>query len=141
MSQVKEIFEDFYKLEMEKKQLLRQMEELRESMTCIGSSSDFSKIRVKTSPPEGARYEELMFKLEEKRAELVKKIMQLEEKQKQIELLIESLENPSERVVMRYRYILGLKFEDIAKEMDYSVQHVYYIHKEAIEKIRVNKSK
>lgn len=137
----KEIFENFYKFEREKKQLQRQIKELQESMLCIGSPSDLSKVRVKTSLSAGARYEELMMKLEEKRAELVDKILQLQEKQKRIETMIESLDNPNERVVMRYRYILGMKFEDIAKEMDYSTQHVYYIHKEAIEKIRVNKSK
>ncbi len=141
MNQVKEIFGSFYKLEMEKKQLQRQMDELSESMTCIGSSSDFSKLRVKSSLPDGARYEEIMIRLEEKRAELVEKIMQLEEKQKQIETMIESLENPNERVVMRYRYIIGLKFEDIASEMDYSVERIYYIHREALNKLKDDSKK
>lgn len=133
---VKQIFGSFYKLEMEKKQLQRQIDELKESMTCIGSTSDFSKVRVKTSSPDGARFEEMMFKLEEKRRLLVDKIIQLEEKQKEIERMIDTLENPNERVVMRYRYIIGLKFEDIAKEMDYSVERIYYIHREALNKLK-----
>lgn len=136
MSQVKEIFGSFYKLEMEKKQLQRQMEELSESMTCIGSATDYSRTRVKSSLPDGAKFEGIMIRLQEKRAELVNKIIQLEEKQKQIETMIESLENPNERVVMRYRYIIGLKFEDIAKEMDYSVERIYYIHREALNKLK-----
>lgn len=136
MNLVKQIFGSFYKLEMEKKQLQRQIDELKESMTCIGSTSDFSKVRVKTSSPDGARFEEMMFKLEEKRRLLVDKIIQLEEKQKEIERMIDTLENPNERVVMRYRYIIGLKFEDIAKEMDYSVERIYYIHREALNKLK-----
>ena len=138
---VKQIFGSFYKLEMEKKQLQRQIDELKESMTCIGSTSDFSKVRVKTSSPDGARFEEIMFKLEEKRRLLVDKIIQLEEKQKEIERMIDTLEEQNERVVLRYRYLLGMKFEDIAQEMGYSADHIYYIHREAIKKLTVNNSK
>lgn len=45
-----------------------------------------------------------------------------------------------QRVLMRLRYIEGLKWERIACEMNYSWQHLHRIHGQVLQKMRVNES-
>jgi RNA polymerase sigma factor (sigma-70 family) len=54
-----------------------------------------------------------------------------------IEDMIEGLE-PRERRLMREYYINGLKWEEVAVKMNYSIQRVWQIHGDALRKIRDN---
>ena len=51
-------------------------------------------------------------------------IGELVRKMEEIEDFIELLDNPSELLAIRYRYIDGMKLEDIAENMSYSVRSV-----------------
>ena len=53
-------------------------------------------------------------------------IGELVRKMEEIEDFIELLDNPSELLAIRYRYIDGMKLEDIAENMSYSVRSVAY---------------
>ena len=55
--------------------------------------------------------------------------------QKRIEEAIESLP-ANERLLMRYRYIDGLNWIDVAAKMNYSWQHTHRIHAEALVKLK-----
>lgn len=46
---------------------------------------------------------------------------------------IESMSDETESLLLRYRYIQGLKWEDIALRMDYSWQHIHKIHAKALQ--------
>jgi len=54
-----------------------------------------------------------------------------------IESCIETLENETLQILMRYRYLLGWTFEKIAVEMNYSYMHVTRLHGKALEKIKM----
>lgn len=72
-----------------------------------------------------ARLEELF---EEMHEQMEKKIaIRLEISRK-----IEEMPDETESLLMRYRYIQGLKWEDIAVKMGYSWQHVHKIHGKAL---------
>ncbi len=52
-----------------------------------------------------------------------------------IERYIESLDNETERLLMRKRYIQGLHWEDICVDMNYSWKQIHRIHSNALKKI------
>lgn len=55
--------------------------------------------------------------------------------QKRIEEAIESLP-ANERLLMRYRYIDGLDWIDVAANMNYSWRHMHRIHSEILKKLK-----
>lgn len=48
---------------------------------------------------------------------------------------IEALEDEQEKRLLKYRYIRGYRWEDIADKMGYSVRQVFNIHRKTIYKI------
>lgn len=71
-------------------------------------------------------------------------IDEAEKKMLEIENVINSLKNNNkqseadQRSVLRYRYINGLSFWDIKNEMKYSLQNVYYLHRQALDALEIN---
>ena len=56
---------------------------------------------------------------------------------KEIRDRIERLEDENEKDVLVYRYILGMKWEDIAVKMGYTWQHIHRIHSNALENFKM----
>lgn len=56
---------------------------------------------------------------------------------KEISWKIQKLEKEEERDVLFYRYIKGMEFWEIAKEMEYSERHVKRIHEQALAHIEL----
>ena len=71
--------------------------------------------------------------------ELDRKIMKARYKRIQtltdIRNRINAVKNQSEREVLTYRYISGMKWEDIAVKMDYSWQWLHKVHSKALKSI------
>ncbi len=53
-----------------------------------------------------------------------------------IERLIESLDDITERRLIRKRYIQGMRWEDICIDLNYSWQHIHRIHSKILIKIK-----
>lgn len=72
--------------------------------------------------------------------ELEKKIMKARYRKiqtlKKIRDRIEVLKSENEKDVMVYRYIRGMKWEDIAVKMGYTWQHVHKIHSRALKNFK-----
>ena len=66
---------------------------------------------------------------------LYHEIERLSKLQIKIEYAISQLP-PSEREVMRLRYIDGLRFEKIALKTNYAVRNIFYIHRKAVDKLK-----
>ena len=73
-------------------------------------------------------------------ADITKLQKQAEKAMNEIMDCIDELDNVNERNVLTYRYINGIQFFKIAEKMDYSTQHVFKLHSDALKKIRVHKS-
>lgn len=56
---------------------------------------------------------------------------------KEIRDRIERLEDENEKDVLVYRYIKGMKWEDIAVKMEYTWQHIHRIHSNALENFKM----
>ena len=75
-------------------------------------------------------------KIQEKEARYLGKLNGILAEEKEIEKVIDTLEDARERTVMRYRYISGLKWEEICVKAHYSWQHIHRLHAEALKKMR-----
>lgn len=68
--------------------------------------------------------------------ELEKEIAHLYDLQFEIENIIANIKNNKEKVVLYYRYITDMTWENIAEETNYSISQVRRIHSTAIKKIK-----
>lgn len=63
------------------------------------------------------------------------KLVELRAGQLEVEKAIEPLPT-DERMLMRYRYLEGLTWEEVAVEMGYTWRHVHRIHARALERVK-----
>lgn len=84
------------------------------------------------STERGSAQERAATELFELREHYEKKIRELNEKQLRIETAIETLEDPVMRMLLRYRYIDGRSWNQIAILMNYSVDHIWRKHGQAL---------
>ena len=51
----------------------------------------------------------------------------------QVEAIIELVTDERQHEVLYMRYILHMKYELIARELHYSIDHVFYLHKKGLQ--------
>lgn len=56
------------------------------------------------------------------------------------EKILKTFKDKTEQTLIIHRYVACEYFRDIGFKMGYSEQHVYYLHKQALKKLRVHKS-
>lgn len=83
----------------------------------------------------GKETEEKAIRGMELRERYQNQISELFQRQLAIEKALECLP-PTEKILMRLRYIRGLRWEDICQEMHYSWKQIHRIHAAALEKIK-----
>lgn len=77
-------------------------------------------------------------KICELKASLNQRIDAAVEKRKEIEAVIETLEDKTLQLLLRYRYIDGMTWEQIAVKMDYCWRQVVRLHGRALSKIKMS---
>lgn len=119
--------------------LEREIQQLEELITRIQARKTEPKNQKLTATPKGkggagdstgstlVLLEKLLDRYNEKRVSLINKRIAFED-------AIDSLTS-FERTIMRYSYIDCLKWNQIAKKMKYSEQHIKNVHWEAVKKI------
>lgn len=118
--------------EKEINQLKERIEMLKEKKTSI-------KSQIITDMPlggEGVDTTTLMIMIENAVEELIKKEESLLDIMLEIEECIDELDDPTERFILRARYIEGKTFEQIAVDIDRSWRHTIRKHGEILEKIK-----
>lgn len=78
-----------------------------------------------------------MAKVDELEKKILKKRYNRLQKQQEIRNRIERTEDENEKDVLTYRYLRGMKWEDIAVKMGYSWRRIHYIHSKALENFRI----
>ena len=68
--------------------------------------------------------------------EINEDIDMLIEVKKGIMAMIKKVENPEYQTLLELRYLCFKRWEQIALDMDYSIQHTFRIHNKALEKIK-----
>ncbi len=88
--------------------------------------------------PRGNVTESAVLRVVELEECLTKEIDELTAKRREIECAVNAVPDEVQREVLTRRYLLYQKWEDIAEEMNYSVQHIFRLHGAALKKMRVN---
>lgn len=91
--------------------------------------------------PRGNGTENAVLRVLELEERLNREIDELTAKRQEIELTVNAVPDEVQREVITRRYLLYQKWEIIAEEMCYSVQHIFRLHGAALKKMRVNESK
>ena len=128
----KEDLKEYTSIKKELKQIQFKLKELEERKTSI-KSMIISDMNVQTSHNNNS-IEDLLIKIEECIEEYNKKEIKLYNKQLEIENCINGLE-PTERIIMRLRYIEGYKWEKVCVETNYSWEGIHKIHRKILKKI------
>lgn len=127
----KKDLEQFLEIREEIKQLNEQKKLLEEQKTSI-------KSQIINDLPKGGGtvklLEDIMIEIEEIIVEIAKKSVDLATQLLNIEKCIENLES-SERRLIRYKYLNGMSYSKIEREMNYSIRHLKRMHAEILEKI------
>jgi len=121
-----EYLSQVYNLKRKIKYNLARLEELRE-LSCSISAPALDKV------PSGNRCTEAPFvkaleRIWEKEEEINREMDELERKQKEIQAVIERLTDVDERYVLLYRYMQGMKWEEISMELNLSEETVRRKH-------------
>lgn len=122
--------------------LREELDYLHEQITELRLSMTAPKNQVITGMPSGSsavsdKIGEVVAKAERLEKRYIKKYYDLLSRLEQIENEIDKLE-PKERLIIRYKYIQGMTWEDVAEKMSWSVSKVHKAHKKILQKISKN---
>jgi uncharacterized protein YicC (UPF0701 family) len=95
------------------------------NMTANYSNEKVSRGGKVINDPEAERLVAIIDQYNKKYAELRKMILQEED---EIERLINKIEKEVYRLILKKKYLLGNKFEDIANELHYTYKHICRLH-------------
>ena len=128
----KEELMQYGSIELEVKQLKERIEYLEEKKTSI-------KSQVITDMPTGGGERTdiltLITKIEDSQIELIQKQSKLVDIMESIENTIDRLEDSTERIILRSRYLQCKKWEQICVELNYSWRQIHRLHSNILKKI------
>ncbi len=76
--------------------------------------------------------ETLKKEMKEEKVRLCRRTSEMLHHKKEIEEKIDALPNGNHALLLRYRYIDGCNWEEIAEKMSYSCRTIHYMHKKAL---------
>ena len=119
-----------------------ELEQIKEQILSIKALILSPKNQVITGMPRGGggnsdKIGEVLCKIEHLENKYLDKYNQLLREREKIEEAISTLES-KERLLIRYRYIDGNAWEDIADKLNYSIDNIYKLHGKILQKIAKN---
>lgn len=119
--------------------LKKEAEDLRMQAERLEEDIKSLKVTAITGMPRGNQIRdkigELVAKVESLREEYLTKYDEALRELYKIEDVINTLDNLTERTLIRKRYIQGMRWEDICTDMGYSWRHIHNIHSKILRKI------
>lgn len=83
------------------------------------------------------RMEDVIIKISSVEEEINNDIDELVDLKRDIMRLIKKLADPEYQVILEERYLCFKKFEQIALDMGYSIQHIFRLHEKALKELAV----
>ena len=114
------------------KNLLEVKEKLQELNKYRINAADYS-IKVSPTNNHSSGIENILIKQEELQSQWVKASYDELKVHNEIEKYIDTLLDPMERIIIRYRYIFHWSWKKIADKTGYSLRHVQKIHKDLLD--------
>lgn len=129
----KEYLLGFQKISRQLARLENELAEIRLNKYCPSCISD--------GTPRASGCSDLssyMAKVDELEKKILKKRYKRLQKQQEIRNRIEKMEDENEKDVLTYRYLRGMKWEDIAVKMNIGYRHILRIHGKALENFKMS---
>ncbi len=130
----KEYLSRAYYLDMRIRSKAMQIAELETLATKVNAA--LSPIKVQTSK-DNHKMESTVIKMTEYQEDLnndMKKLIQVKRETKEI---IDTVTNDEYRVLLELRYLSSMRWEEIAVEMNYSIDHVFRMHRRALKAVKL----
>lgn len=130
----KEYLQQAFFLDKEINSKLEQLDELNALARKVTTTlSDMPRAKS----DKGSRLEHTVLKIVALQEEINGDIDDLVDLKREIRAAILTLEDPEERVILEKRYLAFTQWEQIAVDLNYSIQYCFKVHKRALEKIKV----
>ncbi len=130
----KEYLGQAYRIDQRINSKLEQIVSLRSLATKAAST-------LSDAPPSGTRkvhrMEDIIVKIADMENEVKDDIDRLVDLKKEINTIIKAVDNPECQTLLELRYMCFKTWEEIAVEMEYTIQHIYRIRDKALKKITV----
>lgn len=123
-----------YRLDQRINSKLKQVSLLRGN--AMNLSINMKEISIQTSR-DNARMENTLLKIIDQEREIDEEIDRLVDLKAEIKKVIDGVENIEFRLILELRYLCFRSWEEIAAEMDYSIDYLFKIHRRALEKVEV----
>jgi len=111
---------------------IREVEQLRLMSTSL-PGTNFSQERVQGGNLPGDRMPNIIAKIVDLEQQINQEIDRFIDLKKEIHDSIDKIKNRKEQLVLRYRYIEFLTWEQTAERMNYSIMQVHRIHSNALQ--------
>jgi DNA-directed RNA polymerase specialized sigma subunit len=82
--------------------------------------------------PNTHRMEDIIVKIVDQENEINGAIDRLVDLKREIGKVIKDMENPDHQVLLELRYLAFLSWDEVARDMRYSISRVYVIHQDAL---------
>lgn len=115
------------------KNLLEVKEKLQELNKYRIDAADYSNTKISKTNNHSNKIENILIKQEELQSQWVKASYDELKVHNEIEKYIDTLLDPMERIIIRYRYIYYLSWQEIANKTGYSTRQVQRIHKSVLD--------
>lgn len=126
-----------YKLKQEIKSLEQTLEELESNLDNV-KAIQYSKDKLQGGPlQDDTNIIEKIDKIIEVENIVKEKLLELKTFQANLILEILKLNNTDEKNLLQARYIMNLTWEEISKELDYSLTQIHRIHRKALENFKM----
>lgn len=132
----KEYLSQAYRIDQRINSKLEQVMALRE-LTAKATSTLSDMPRA--SSPDMHRMENIIAKIIDLENEINGEIDRLIDLKREMRTVINAVDSPEHTVVLELRHLCFKTWEQIAVEMGYSIQHIYRIHEQALQRIAVPK--
>ncbi len=130
----KEYLSRAFYLDMRINSKAMQIAELEALVTKV--STVLNPVKVQTSI-ENHRMEDTIIKMHEYQEELDNDIKNLIQLKLEIKKIIDTVQEDELRIVLELRYLSSMRWEDIAVRMNYSIDHVFYLHRRALKLVKL----
>lgn len=87
--------------------------------------------------PDSDKLGNILWKIQQKEIRYLAKLDIILDEEKEIEKVIDMLEDSRERTIMRYRYISGLEWEEVCVKLSYSWRQTHRLHSNALRKLNM----
>lgn len=131
MMNCKQYLCQMWELNMLKKRTEDKIQEMQSQ--CEKMTTVISGMPTRTSSPDGVTALDGLIDMKLMYEDLVKKIVGV---QKDLEKFVDQIPDDRYRMILRHRYIDLHRWELIAVELEYSIQHIFELHGAALEVAR-----